>query len=798
MRYFLSFLFLLFIITGKADTVQMVRYGIDEGLSDEHVTGILQDDEGMVWMSTWNGLNRFDGYNFARVGSTGPAVLHIKNMFLGRDGNIWCSMDGDRYYCFILKDYTWKSVDSKQWQTEQRYSKNTWTKLTERDSLVLRQAGLADESYIRRDRQGNIWVVFHYDGVAKLVHNYRPATSFAGIEHVNARAIMTDAQGRIWLATKEDKCLRLCHGDGTLMGWINSNGKLSRKSVPFGAMAYCLLEDKKGHVWIGTKHDGLFRLTPADNETWHIQRIDIGAESIYDLAQDDRERIWVGTQKEGLLLIEKPYSENPYSIIPKGYPTENGRFVRKLLVGSNGVLFCATNNGLVTSRLKDKEMTFALHQHHPERANSLSGYPVVQLAEGESGEIYVCSNCGIDRVTSANGTYNDSQFEQIYHSENILVSMAVHANKIIAVNNNNVALLNTDGHEVATLNTNYWTKQCRFSEATPLRLADGRWIFGHEDGTFVSDEQDWTAKYQLPRIVFSSLRKANEAIDVSVVVCDTLVLEPQNRQFSLTYATLDYADNSHIRYRTRLDDGQWNNMGTNRVITFFDMHPGNHILQVQSTDAYGRWSDYTKTMIIIVKPTFWETPWATLLYVLLIIIVAVAIAYTIFYIRSLRRQQQETLESYLALLEKNHNAEHQHVVQNDDKIADEPKNKVIKNQFDEAFMRRVIKYVEANLANSDANVTDMASAAAVSSASLYRKMNTLLGVSPANFLQEARLTHAAKLLLKEDNVSVADVACKCGFDNRKYFSKCFKKRYGMSPSDYRSLHLREIVDKRTD
>lgn len=103
---------------------------------------------------------------------------------------------------------------------------------------------------------------------------------------------------------------------------------------------------------------------------------------------------------------------------------------------------------------------------------------------------------------------------------------------------------------------------------------------------------------------------------------------------------------------------------------------------------------------------------------------------------------------------------------------------------DEAFMRRVMAYVEENIGNSDANVSEMAAEAAVSETSLYRKMHSLLGVSPGSFMQEARLVRASELL--KETSSVSDVAYACGFENPKYFSKCFKKRFGLSPSDYRT------------
>lgn len=99
-------------------------------------------------------------------------------------------------------------------------------------------------------------------------------------------------------------------------------------------------------------------------------------------------------------------------------------------------------------------------------------------------------------------------------------------------------------------------------------------------------------------------------------------------------------------------------------------------------------------------------------------------------------------------------------------------------------MQRVIAFVEQNIGNSDADVNQMAEAAAVSRSVLQRKMKQLLGVTPLDFIREARIKRACQLLRTTDG-SVADIAYKCGFSDPKYFSRSFKQSVGMSPSEYK-------------
>ena len=80
-----------------------------------------------------------------------------------------------------------------------------------------------------------------------------------------------------------------------------------------------------------------------------------------------------------------------------------------------------------------------------------------------------------------------------------------------------------------------------------------------------------------------------------------------------------------------------------------------------------------------------------------------------------------------------------------------------------------------------------AAATATSRSGLNRKMRALLGVTPAEFLKESRLSKAASLLSTSD-LTVKDIALECGFADMNYFGKCFKATHNMSPTAYRKLH----------
>lgn len=104
------------------------------------------------------------------------------------------------------------------------------------------------------------------------------------------------------------------------------------------------------------------------------------------------------------------------------------------------------------------------------------------------------------------------------------------------------------------------------------------------------------------------------------------------------------------------------------------------------------------------------------------------------------------------------------------------------NRQNMAFLTKVQLVFADNMANEAFGIDDLAGAVNMSRSSFYRKIKSLTGVSPVDFMRTQRLKRAASLLL--DGGSVADVAAKVGFSTASYFTKCFKQAYGMLPRDY--------------
>lgn len=104
--------------------------------------------------------------------------------------------------------------------------------------------------------------------------------------------------------------------------------------------------------------------------------------------------------------------------------------------------------------------------------------------------------------------------------------------------------------------------------------------------------------------------------------------------------------------------------------------------------------------------------------------------------------------------------------------------------FDETFIQSMMSFMEENMTNEDLTVEELAEAMRMSRTVFYKKVKSLLGVSPVDFIKDIRVKRAAQLI-EAGNMSLSEVAYNSGFSDPNYFSKCFKKQMGMTPSRYK-------------
>jgi AraC-like DNA-binding protein len=118
--------------------------------------------------------------------------------------------------------------------------------------------------------------------------------------------------------------------------------------------------------------------------------------------------------------------------------------------------------------------------------------------------------------------------------------------------------------------------------------------------------------------------------------------------------------------------------------------------------------------------------------------------------------------------------------------------------IDEEFLKRAMDCVREHIDDTDFNQQQFADLLLVSKSALYKKLKSLTGLNTSSFIRNIRLKTACKIIEEKKSIRISELAYAVGFNDPKYFSSCFKKEFGMIPSEYSDKILQETEDTMED
>ncbi|MEG2331179.1 MAG: two-component regulator propeller domain-containing protein [Bacteroides sp.] len=110
---------------------------------------------------------------------------------------------------------------------------------------------------------------------------------------------------------------------------------------------------------------------------------------------------------------------------------------------------------------------------------------------------------------------------------------------------------------------------------------------------------------------------------------------------------------------------------------------------------------------------------------------------------------------------------------------------LVANPLDKAFLDKVSKVVNEHIDNVDFDIAILCKELGVGRTLLHTKFKALTGMTPNEFVLNHRLKQAAQLLHSESYLHISEIADRLGFGSPRYFTRCFKNQYGMSPLEFR-------------
>ena len=117
-------------------------------------------------------------------------------------------------------------------------------------------------------------------------------------------------------------------------------------------------------------------------------------------------------------------------------------------------------------------------------------------------------------------------------------------------------------------------------------------------------------------------------------------------------------------------------------------------------------------------------------------------------------------------------------------VSKEPVEEPATPSTEEVFRTRLEAAMEKNMSNKNLTVEQLVEEMGMGRTAFFTRLKSTLGVSPVEYIRETRIRRAAQLL-KEPGLTISEVSSMVGMNDSRYFSKCFKHTYGVTPTEWK-------------
>jgi len=749
------------------------HHSLIKQLGARHVSSLYADSYGLLWFSTEKqGVSRLD----TATGSvkdftqtvTIPDIDLNGGMFSETDGILWARMNhgGFGYYDRQADEirYFHNSPD------------NPWNLSNTLTAYLAMPHGVIWMSTIRR-------------GLEKLelfsnnIQRYKLEPDAASYDANEIRAALQDRKnGRLLIGSKSGVLYIFENGKRTVMDRNSEGGKIGR--------IYNLMQDSRGNIWMSTKGNGLYMMTPDNGGGYTMTHFRHDAKNVWSISSDDvycaiedsSRRIWIATFGGGINLLAG--SDGGYRFVNKNnlikdYPKDMFLRIRTLATDSSGKVWAGTSDGIITFEIdkktgKVKGTQLRQTTDYKGEYGPLESYDIIQIARADDGTMWIATNSGgLSRAVSKDK--NGRWMFRTYSDRNGLPSSEI---KSITFDRGNTVWFTT-GTEICSFDTEKQLfaifssldglEDVSFSECSAMRLDDGRLFFGTLDGYYLIDKknffipQDEELKLKITNLYINNelvSPRLNDYYDYYVPDSNYVRLPSRSSAFSFSFAALSHHLQHRVHYQYMLEgyDDEWHNADDTHTASFYDIPAGTYRFKVKAFLLESPNKYEIVEMTVKVPPYFWASRAALWIY---FIIMAAGTGIYLW----MRRKKKISIANMKVL-----------------KVG--PQEIAFKQDTDYEFVKKLLDWLEEHYADPNIKTDHMIEQSLLSRTSFYNKVKSLTGQSPKELINDFRFKKA-KMYLENTNTTIAEIAYKTGFNDPVYFTRTFKLKMGITPSKYR-------------
>ncbi len=533
-----------------------------------------------------------------------------------------------------------------------------------------------DHNYTNRvhsayaDAQGNLWVSTFSKGLDKFTFIDTPFEIKLFHDNSNnsldndVRCLFVNSKGLCFVGLRNGE-LHVYDHNKKYLGVFTENGDIEQGKTSINGVVYHMIEDNNGRLWMATKGDGLICAEPTSTGEYHIKRYRHSIDDIYSLSHNDlyhlhidnSNRLWIATYGGGLNYLDLNNLKQSHFISHrnhlKGYPIHINDRVRTIEEDNNGYIWVGTTAGLLAfdSHFDSPDnITFTRYSRNATDKGSLSANDVHDILITASGEPYFATfGGGLCRLIQNNDSI---QFETFTHTRglpsDVLLSLIEDKNGRLWIGTENgLSKFDPQTGVFENYEMGDALHQPRFNEGTVIKLGN-KLSFGCSQGLLTFNPDSIHKSNYIPPILFNKLYISNKEIKPSTngilthTLDKTALIELNHRQniFTIQYAAIDMRHPQHIQYAYMLEgfDTEWNYVNHQQAATYTNLPNGKYTFKVRSTNSDGVWVDNERYIDIVILPSFWQTPWAWIIYVLILFLIISIIVYIFITIYRLKNE----------------------------------------------------------------------------------------------------------------------------------------------------------------
>lgn len=441
------------------------------------------------------------------------------------------------------------------------------------------------------DRHDGVWVSSEYGGVSHI------QVMDKGVERIypNGEGNMDFSNVVRMVKKMNDGTVMVGTRAGSLYHYSADMSQVLGKSH-FDSNVYGIVQMPNGETWIGTRGKGIYG----------AKGLDFKDRNVFCMASDAKHRMWIGTFGKGLSLVYP--RKDGYGVKTFFVDSVGLNEVRCMVIDKHGVLWCGTSGGLIRIPVDEFVKDASRYKTY------VRDYEIRDVIVDRQGRLWLAaSGDGLVQVEPGDGE-TEPKFH-VFNTSNGLVNNLVQS--VVDTPDGNLWISTQQG--VTAWNArkksfeNYMFSRNPmgnvYNENSAVCLDDGRVVLGGNYGLTIIQPSRLSHVSGLTDVVFTSYPYSDE-----------ITLTYEQRSPNIHFSTLDYSDVRNVKYTYRLEgfDQSWSQPSSTPWAAYQKLPAGKYLLHVKACTSDGTWGKES-TLAIRIKPPFYLTSWAIMIYVLLVL-----------------------------------------------------------------------------------------------------------------------------------------------------------------------------------